>query len=405
MGILSKITLGVFGQKQVEKRDATPQLVSDPNFSIFGTGTPDATTLSTASAAIWLIASSYASADCQLFTTKSGSPKPANHPLAEIMLNGTDSQSAFLLKLQLMSDLLTHGEAFAHVEFDANGRISNLNPLPFNNVSVDFLGNNRILYRYSDPLNNYVQTVYTASQVAHIMHRPKNGRGRSALSLSALSAGIAVDTENATAANAQRGFKAGGVLSAPGAISDETAERLKQQLQTDYSGPEAAGRILVAGDGLELKSFAVSNRDAELADNRKLNSVTIAQAFGVPAESVGVNHDASWGSSQQASIQLVQNALNPWSESLNQQLAAFCLSPRERKSMYLRSSYDHLVRGTFQDLAASVSSLISSGAWTINEARSITFDLPAVDGGETVRIPLNTAAITAGNQPTAGGGG
>ncbi|NTF55545.1 phage portal protein [Agrobacterium rhizogenes] len=404
MGILSKITLGVFGQKQVEKRDAAPQPVSDPNFSIFGTianPSNEATKLATASAAIWLISSQYAGTDTVLYSTRSGSPKPAvTNPLHDLMLNGTASMSAFELKMQLMSDLL-QGECFALVEYDEAGKLADIKALPAANVSVEFLGNGKVIYRYSDPLRNYVQTVYTAAQVFHGKHRPLNGRGRSPLSLAALSVSTAVSTETAVANSAASGFKASAVLTAPGAVSDEVAGRLSKAMQEGYSGAQKAGRIVVLGDGMAISSLSSSNRENDANELRKLNAYAIASAFGVPGESVGLPWDSSWGSAQQSSIQLVQNALNPWSASLNGQLSAFLLSPSQRRYTYLANDYRHLVEGSLQDKAAAYSSLTSSGVMTLNEARAV-FDLSAMDGGNDLRIPLNTGqANTASNQGAA----
>ncbi|QTG05491.1 phage portal protein [Rhizobium rhizogenes] len=398
MGILKNL----FGKP--ETRSASISISDNVIGTLFGTNCSEATKHATASAAIWLISSQYAGTDTVLYSTRSGSPKPAvTNPLYDIMLNGTASMSAFELKLQLMSDLLTAGECFGLVAYDEAGKLVDLKPLPAANVSVELLGNGKVIYRYSDPLRNYVQTVYTAAQVFHGRHRPLNGRGRSPLSLASLSVSTAVSTEQAVANSAANGFKASALLSAPGAISDEVATRLQKAMSDNYSGAQNAGRIMVAGDGMMVSSLASTNRENDANELRKLNAYAIASAFGTPAESVGLPWHSSWGSSQQSSIHLVQNALNPWSASLNGQLAAFLLSPSQRRYTYLANDYRHLVEGSLQDKAAAYSSLTSSGVMTLNESRQ-AFDLPALPGGDDLRIPLNTgqanAANTAGNKGT-----
>ncbi|ACM27994.1 phage portal protein [Rhizobium rhizogenes] len=390
MGILKNL----FGKP--ETRSASISISDNAIGTLFGTNCSEATKHATASAAIWLISSQYASTDTVLYSTRSGSPKPAlASPLYDIMLNGTATISAFELKLQLMSDLL-QGECFALVDYDEAGKLVDLKPLPAANTSVELLGNGKVRFVYSDPLRNYVQTVYSSSQVFHGKHRPLNGRGRSPLSLAALSVSTAVSVETAVANSAANGFKASALLSAPGAISDEIATRLQKAMSDNYSGANNAGKIMVAGDGMTVSSLASTNRENDANELRKLNAYAIASAFGVPGESVGLPWDSSWGSAQQSSISLVQNALNPWSSSLNSQLAAFLLSPSQRRYTYLANDYRHLVEGSLQDKASAYSSLTSSGVMTVNESRAV-FDLPAVPGGDELRVPLNTAAITAGN--------
>ncbi|OCJ25340.1 phage portal protein [Agrobacterium sp. B131/95] len=396
MGILSKISQGVFGKP--ETRSASISISDNAISTLFGTNCSEATKHATASASIWLISSQYASTDTVLYSTRSGSPKPAvTNPLYDIMLNGTATISAFELKMQLMSDLLTAGECFGLVAYDEAGKLVDLKPLPAANLSVEFLGNGKARYVYSDPLRNYVQTVYSSSQVFHGKHRPLNNRGRAPLSLASLSVSTAVSVETAVANSAANGFKASALMSAPGAISDEVVARLSKAMQDGYSGAHNAGRVIVAGDGMDIKQLSSSNRENDANELRKLNAYAIASAFGVPAESVGLPWHSSWGSSQQSSIHLVQNALNPWSASLNGQLSAFLLSPSQRRYTYLANDYRHLVEGSLQDKASAYGSLTSSGVMTINESRAV-FDLPALPGGDELRVPLNTAAIAAGNQ-------
>src|SRR6185312_14046419 len=55
----------------------------------------------------------------------------------------------------------------------------------------------------------------------------------------------------------KNGSNPGGVLTAPGAISDETAARLKAAWATNYSG-ENAGKVAVLGDGLKYEAMAVT---------------------------------------------------------------------------------------------------------------------------------------------------
>ncbi|MDR5776705.1 phage portal protein, partial [Caballeronia sp. LZ002] len=60
----------------------------------------------------------------------------------------------------------------------------------------------------------------------------------------------------------------GGILSTDGKISDETANRLKTQWETNYSG-ENAGRVAVVGDGLKYATVMMSAIDAQLIEQLK----------------------------------------------------------------------------------------------------------------------------------------
>ncbi|APZ53132.1 phage portal protein, HK97 family [Salipiger abyssi] len=79
----------------------------------------------------------------------------------------------------------------------------------------------------------------------------------------------------------------GGILSAPGKISDETAARLKAAFETNYSG-ENAGKIAVVGDGLSFNPLTVAADDAQLVEQLKWTSETIATTFGIPHYKIGL---------------------------------------------------------------------------------------------------------------------
>ena len=85
----------------------------------------------------------------------------------------------------------------------------------------------------------------------------------------------------------KNGSNPGGVLTAPGAISDETAKRLKESWATNYSG-ENAGKVAVLGDGLKYEAMAVTATDAQLIEQLKWTAETVCSCFHVPAYKIGV---------------------------------------------------------------------------------------------------------------------
>lgn len=77
------------------------------------------------------------------------------------------------------------------------------------------------------------------------------------------------------------GSRPGGVLTAPGTISQATADRLKDAFDTNFSG-ENAGKVLVVGDGLTYEPMAMTARDSQLVDQLKWSDEKIASTYHVP---------------------------------------------------------------------------------------------------------------------------
>ncbi len=79
----------------------------------------------------------------------------------------------------------------------------------------------------------------------------------------------------------------GGVLTAPGSISDETAGRLKEAWDTKFSG-ENAGKVAVLGDGLKYERMALTAEESQLIDQLKWTAEVVCSVFHVPPYKIGV---------------------------------------------------------------------------------------------------------------------
>ncbi len=77
-----------------------------------------------------------------------------------------------------------------------------------------------------------------------------------------------------------------GVLTAPSAISDVTAERLQREWQKNY-GSDKIGRVAVLGDDLKYTPMTVNAVDAQLTEQLKLSAEMICSTFHVPAFKIG----------------------------------------------------------------------------------------------------------------------
>ncbi|MDF3606325.1 phage portal protein [Paracoccus sp. DMF-8] len=101
----------------------------------------------------------------------------------------------------------------------------------------------------------------------------------------------------------------GGILTAPGAISDETAAQLKQAFEQGYSG-ENAGRIAVVGDGLTFSQLTVTANDSQLVEQLKWTAETIVATYGIPLSKLGLAAIPSGETVQTSNIRYYIDALH-----------------------------------------------------------------------------------------------
>jgi HK97 family phage portal protein len=77
-----------------------------------------------------------------------------------------------------------------------------------------------------------------------------------------------------------------GVLTAPGAISDEVAARLKKLFEENFSGNNI-GRLMVGGDGLKYEPMTIPAEQAQLIEQLRWTVEDVARCFHMPLFKVG----------------------------------------------------------------------------------------------------------------------
>lgn len=83
------------------------------------------------------------------------------------------------------------------------------------------------------------------------------------------------------------GSRPGGILTAPGDLTIEQAERMKALWEANYGGANY-GKVAVLGNGLVYTPMATSAKDSMLVEQNDAVSKLICSAFGVPGYMVGV---------------------------------------------------------------------------------------------------------------------
>lgn len=83
-------------------------------------------------------------------------------------------------------------------------------------------------------------------------------------------------------------------------LTDDQFERLKQELESNFSGPAAAGRPMVLEGGLDWKTLALSPSDMDFTELRREAARDIALAFGVPPMLLGIPGDNTYANYREA---------------------------------------------------------------------------------------------------------
>ena len=98
------------------------------------------------------------------------------------------------------------------------------------------------------------------------------------------------------------GSHPGGVLTAPGAIGNEVAQRLKDYWETNFTGANV-GRVAVLGDGLKYEGMTVNAAESQLIEQFQWTAQQICTCFHVPPALLDLGESAKLTTELEALLQ------------------------------------------------------------------------------------------------------
>jgi HK97 family phage portal protein len=182
----------------------------------------------------------------------------------------------------------------------------------------------------------------------------------------------------------------GGILTAPGEISETTAERLKAAWETKFSG-ENAGKVAVLGDGLKFEAMTMTAEESQLIDQLKWGADAICAAFHMPPFVAGFGPLPA-----NSSVESVMSMY--YSLCLKQYVLAFeqCMSDGLGLGSGSRVQLDEevLLRMDKSALYKTIAEGIRGGFLAPNEGRKMDNRKP-IAGGDTVYLQQQNFSLEA----------
>jgi HK97 family phage portal protein len=219
--------------------------------------------------------------------------------------------------------LLFNGNAYVLKQRDEQGRIVALYILDPSRVHPLVAPDGGVYYELHDDVLAQIETrvVVPASEIIHdrmytpwhplIGVSPIYACGAAAMQGSHIQAASSYFFKNKSTP--------GGIITAPGAIPADTATRIREQWQANYTGTNS-GKVAVLGDGLEYKPIGVSASDAQLIEQLKFTGEMICATFHVPPYKLGLGQMPTVNNVAALNQQYYDQALQPIVEKMELRL-------------------------------------------------------------------------------------
>ncbi len=186
----------------------------------------------------------------------------------------------------------------------------------------------------------------------------------------------------------QQGARPGGILTAPGAISTETAQRLKEHWDANYTG-ENAGKVAVLGDGLKFEAMAMNAVDGQVVEQLKWSSEVVCSTYHVPPYKIGIGAMPSYNNVQALNVEYYSQCLQSLIEAIE-----VCLDEGLATGEQIGTEFD--LEGLLRmDAQAQVDVVAKKkGIATLDEQRR-DLNLKPQPGGDTIYLQQQDHSLAA----------
>ena len=291
------------------------------------------------------------------------------------------------LQQVVVSMLLSHGACVRKYR-NSGGEIVALVPLNPLQVEPRRAATGEVEYVWNDG-----QTVIPAADMMYIpaLRKPGQVKGVDPISELKQTFGSAAAIEEFAARFFSNGSNAGGVIELPQMISKEQAAQVKEVFEDGHRGNRRAHRVAVVGGGGKFNKTSVDPNEAQMLESRRFMVEEIARIYRVPLHMLQVAAPGvqSFASNEENALQFASYTLRPLVAKIENEYSK--LLPGDA---FFRLNMDAILRGDLSARFAAYSTGIQAGFITANDARKRE-DLPSIDGGDTLRVPLANVNIAA----------
>ncbi|MFI8412811.1 phage portal protein [Paeniglutamicibacter gangotriensis] len=207
----------------------------------------------------------------------------------------------------------------------------------------------------------------------------------------------------ATAYRAQvwkRGGRVSAVLERPKDApnwSDGAREAFRDDWYSKYTGRGSmAGGTPILEDGMKLNRIDFNAQEQQYVESAKLALSTIAGAFHVNPTMVGLLDNANYSNVREFRRMLYGDTLGPLLAQIEDRINTFLLPMlgMDPATHYAEFNLGEKLQGSFEEQAAVMQTMVGGPLMTRNEGRG-KFNLPRIEGGDELIVPLN---VTEGGQ-------
>ena len=182
----------------------------------------------------------------------------------------------------------------------------------------------------------------------------------------------------------------------PSMMGDKEYDRLKTQMDEQFTGKGNAGRPFLFEGNLSFQEMQLSPKDMDYINSKNTSARDIALAFGVPPMLLGIQGDSTFNNQKEARLALWEQTILPLVELFVDELNNW-LVPMYNDNLTLGINED-IINALAPRRAIIWETIGKADFLTDNEKRE-ALGFEPIEGGEVLFKPLGVAPITFLSEP------
>lgn len=317
-------------------------------------------------------------------------------PLSHVLGFAPNSwQTKFEFFEQMLMALTCWGNSYTEVKSGKYGSVTELNNLHPSRMRIERLENGRLKYSYNDPQTGRMMQ-YTQDQIMHVRWTPEPDgvKGMVPVEVSRDAIALARACEIYASKFWANMGRPGVVLQTDGALSAETAERLRENWERIHRGVQNAHRTAILTNGLKIEPFGATNNDSQFLEVRRFQCEEIARCFRLPLHLI---QGQSGGNLEVQGQEFVNYTLMPWLTRIEQSISRSLIY--DDAVYYAKFDTKGLLRGDSGSRASWYSTMLNLGVLSINDIRRAEGYGPLGPEADTHLVAMNLQPLEEAVKP------
>lgn len=301
------------------------------------------------------------------------------HPIYEALNNGITTK--FMLLKMLITDMLLYGNGIAYIDRDADGTPLQIVYCPYGTYNINYNANTRQLYYTITSLRRgRIEPI----DIIHLVKNSRNGvEGIGVLNYASHTLELAKATEKAAQDYFSSGCHVAGILTtnAPRLTKDQR-ETIRDAWNQAH-GNKGTGMAILE-NGMQYSPVAANSKESQLLETRLFNLNDIARFFSISPVLLGDLSHSSYSTIEASLLEFVTHTLFPYITLIENEFTRKLIKPSE-KNLFIDLDENYIVKSDKQSQANYLSTLVSKGIMTVNEAR-YQLGLNPMEGGDKLFV-------------------